>query len=114
MLNPEDERDNPVIEREVTVSETLHKSVKVKTQNYICKGVYKDEDNTAEIDADFSETNWLQEYELNNYTLEGLLKATATFLKRVQPMFNFGDRLTIQELLNGCEGWTQDEIEAVI
>lgn len=114
MMNPEDERDNPVIEREVTVSETLHKSVKVKTQNYVLKGVYPDEDHQAEYDCDFSDTNWLEEFKQENYTLEGLLEAVQEFLKRVQPMFNFGDRMTIQQLLNGCAGWTQDEIEAVI
>ena len=114
MINPEEERDNPVIEREVTVSETLHKSVKVKTQNYVLKGVYMDEDFQAEYDCDFSDTNWLEEFGQEHHTLEGLLKAVPEFLEKIKPILLAGNKAQAEFLIKECQGWTRDEIEAVI
>lgn len=113
MLNPEDERDNPIMEKDVTVSECLHKTVKVQTQNYVLNGVYKGEDYQAEYDCDFSDTPWLQEFKQEHYTLEGLLKAVPEFLEKIKPTLLAGNKAQAEFLIRECNGWEQDEVEAV-
>lgn len=115
MMNPENEKENPSITREVTISETMHRTVPLTTTNYIHNGIIKGEDWTEyEEDIDFSNTNWLEEYSDNHLTLEELLKEIPKFLIKIKPFFLYGDRMKAQYLISECMGWGQDEVEAVL
>ena len=109
-----EERENPVMTKEVTISETLHKSIDVETQDYYLKDMCCNEDGQAEYDCDFSNTNWLKEYKSEHYTLEELLQAIPEFLESVKPMFLAGNRAKADFFIRECKEWIQDEIEAVV
>lgn len=113
-MNPKEEREIPVMTKEVTVSETLHKSVDIETQDYNLKDMYCNEDGQAEYECDFSNTNWLKEYKDEHYTLEELLQAIPEFLEYVKPMFLAGNRAKAEFFIRECKGWIQDEIEVVL
>lgn len=109
-----EERENPLIDQEITVSETWHKTATVTTRNYILKSISQGEDGRDDIEADFTDTNLLEEFKLEHYTISELLEQTQIMLKKVLPLLLAGDRTKALGLIQACKGWVQDEIEAVI
>lgn len=112
MIN--EERENPLIEQDITVSETLHKTATVTTRNYILKSLCEGEDGRDEIEADFSETNLLEEFQLEHYTISELLEQTQILLKKLLPLMLAGDRTKAMGIISNCDNWIVDEIEAVV
>lgn len=116
MNDPTVEPDFPTITKEVTISETLSKTIPIEVEHYFLNGIYKNEDGNAEIDADFSDTNWLTEYERENYTLEDLLKVCKEFLEKVYISDVELQKSLIKQakfIAKQLSGWQQDDIEVI-
>lgn len=106
-----EQRDFPEIVKEVTISETLSKTLLIPIKHYLYNGVYKDDDGHAEIDADFSDTNWLEEYNYGNYTIENLLGVCKEFIRDLYPFLNPKKQPVARYLISQLSNWYQDDVE---
>lgn len=97
---PWNEPETPMKKFEVTCSQSLSKTVLVMTDNYV------------------SDTNWGEEYHDNDYhTPLQLIELFAKYL-REEIEYSYIDTpirnpKAMQELLEECEGWTEDETEYI-
>ena len=119
--------NEPVIpekEFEVTCSQSLSKTVPVITDNYIpgASGVDYESDDEGGYTAvgwhdpdDTSDTNWAEEYYANDYhTPLQLIQLFEQVLKNnLEHGIVFRSSEFTQDLINECEGWTEDETEYV-
>jgi hypothetical protein len=123
-MAPWNEPSIPEEDFEITCSQSLSKTVTVTTNNYIpgTSGVDYERDDEGGTyvspwhdDPDTSDTDWAEEYHSNDYhtplqliqllkqVLENDLKSGIVFKS---PKFT-------QDLINECEGWTEDETEYI-
>lgn len=111
---PWNEKETPEREFEVCITQTLSKTVKVTTNNYIPDGGV-DEDGHYYFDADTSDTNWKEVYKDNHYTPLELIEKFRDFLKSTlqDPLggtLKYAHRIM---LIEECENWIEDETEIV-
>ena len=96
----------PEQEFEITISQTLSKTVTVTTDNY---NPILDESGLVYIDT--SETDWYEVYEEQHYTITELLEHLQVFaekeLKNVSP--NSGRGIELQNIINACKDWIVDD-----
>lgn len=108
---PYNQIDPPEKEFNLTVSQTLSKSIEVVTDNYIPECDYE----TGCIYANTSETDWYGIYEEEQYNILELLGHLQTFaekeLENVSP--NSGRGRELQRIIESCKDWTVDDYEVV-
>lgn len=102
--------NDPVVperEFEITISQTLSKTVTVTTDNYIPEVDYE----TGDLYTNTSETNWYEVYEDEHYTIPELLEHLQVFaekeLKNVSP--NSGRGKELQNIISACKDWIVDD-----
>lgn len=121
---PYNQEDVPEKEFEITCSQTLSRTVTVTTNNYVpgASGVDYEPDGEGGYDAcgwqdpdDTSDTDWANEYHDNDYhTPLQLIQLLKQVLENdLQHGIVFKSPRFTQDLINECEGWTEDETEFV-
>lgn len=129
-----DPGDPPEKDFDVTISQTLSKTVTVTTTNYIpgAEGVDYEPDDEGGVYAtgwqepdDTSDTNWAEEYEEDgHYTPLQLIQLLQEYLQKDLEKWKEEDKKEphrwaatqvrkYQGLIEECEGWTEDECEVV-
>jgi len=108
---PFNQRDIPVREFNVTCCQSLSKTVKVLTDNYVPR------EDDKELIIDTGGTNWADEYHSNDYhTPIQLIGLFAKYLKE-EIEHSYVDSpyktLRLQKLLEECNDWTEDETEYI-
>lgn len=119
---PWNESDVPYEEFEVTCSQSLSKTVKVTTNNYIpgASGVDYETDDEGHPyatpwhdDPDTTDTDWAEEYHDNDYhTPMQLLELFKQCLE--ENMKNgvvFKTPGVTKQLISECDGWIEDETD---
>lgn len=111
-LAPWNQVENPEIEHDCEVTETITRKVTLSTTDYIAEDDWNDEFGKC-ISADTSETDWREEYINQEYTALELIARLKSYveedIKNTAP--NTGKRRELQSLLSACNGWEQVEIE---
>ena len=111
---PWNEKETPEKEFEVCITQTLSKTVKVTTNDYIPdSGV--DDDGHYYFDTDTSDTDWKKAYKGSHYTPLELIEKFRDFLKSTlqDPLggtLKYAHRIM---LIEECENWIEDETEIV-
>lgn len=104
---------NPIFV-DVTVSETLSRTVKIPVTDYSgeCE---MDEDGFVVDNYDFSNTDFENEYYSRFYSIEALLEKIGNFLFYLQHKYQFkiSDVNLVQDLIDSCLGWTENEREVI-
>lgn len=117
---PYNEHENPEEEFEVTISQTLSKTISVFTSNYNLE-VDVDEDGRY-VSCDTSDTDWKEVYEEDHLTVEQLLnvlKEKCILEKSILESKleqNADTKRRIRECehyIEECEGWCVDDYEVV-
>lgn len=112
---PWNEVDNPEIERDCEVTETITKKVTLSTTDYVAEEDWDDEIGKC-VSADTSYTDWSAEYANQEYTALELIAKLKTYveedIKNTSPNTSKGREL--QRLLSACDGWEQVELEVEI
>lgn len=105
---------------DVCVSQTLSKSTKVTTNDYIPEDNGLDEDGMYYEDIDTSCTDWKEAYSGNqSSTPLELLEAFKTLLEEIVNGDNdslqslTSRRSEFKHLIEECEGWVEDELEII-
>lgn len=111
---PWNEKEIPEKEFEVCITQTLSKTVKVTTNDYIPDGGVND-DGHYYFDADTSDTDWKKAYKDSHYTPLELIEKFRDFLKSTlqDPLggtLKYAHRMM---LIEECENWIEDETEIV-
>jgi hypothetical protein len=104
---PYNQVENPEEEFEVTISQTLSKTVTVFTSNYNLEVDY-DEDGCYR-NCDTSDTNWQEVYEEDYHTPLQLIGFLKRLLEGNEPI---SDSLK-KQLIKECENWCEDELAFV-
>ena len=110
--NPPGSEDaqQPAIEFNVTVSQTISKDTKVSTDNY---SIFVEE-NDLDVIYDTKTTDWQRAYKENHYTVPQLLKIFANHLRNdINRLGNNIDVKYYQSLIDECEGWLEDDFEVI-
>ena len=111
-LAPWNQEENPEIERDCDVTETITRKVTLSTTDYVAEEDWDDELGKC-ISADTSETDWSAEYANQEYTALELIAKLKTYveedLKNTSPDTSKGREL--KRLLSACDGWEQEELE---
>lgn len=111
--------DMPEAEFDVTCSQTLSKTVKIFTNNYISQGsVELDEEGNKVFDRwnDTSNTDWSNEYHINDhYTPLQLIELFQKYLlDEVNGSCTTNKTNTyLNWLISECNHWTEDETEYI-
>ena len=109
---PWNQVENPEIERDYEVTETITRKVTLSTTDYIAEDDWNDEFGKC-ISADTSETDWREEYINQEYTALELIARLKSYveedIKNTSP--NTGKGRELQRLLSACSGWEQVELE---
>ena len=101
---PYNQVENPEKEFDVTISQTLSKTVTIVTTNY---NYYEDADEDGSyVGYDTSDTNWNKEYSESYHTPLELIG----ILKKVLQGEELSQRLK-NKLINECDDWCDDETE---
>lgn len=104
---PYNQVDPPEQEFEITITQTLSKSLSVFTDqyNFICD---MDEDGVS-TEYDTSDTNWYDVYAENHHTP---LQLIALFKRMLEQKEEIPERLR-QQLIEECSEWCEEECEIV-
>lgn len=111
---PWNEKETSEKEFEVCITQTLSKTVKVTTNDYIPDGGI-DDDGHYYLDIDTSDTDWKKAYKSSHYTPLELIEKFRDFLKSTlrDPLggtLKYAHRIM---LIEECENWIEDETEIV-
>lgn len=109
---PWNQVENPEIERDCEVTETITRKVILSTTDYIAEDDWNDEFEKC-ISADTSETDWRNEYINQEYTVLELIAKLKSYVKEdiKNTVPNKGKGRELQRLLSACNGWEQVELE---
>lgn len=109
---PWNQVENPEIERDCEVTETITRKVILSTTDYIAEDDWNDEFEKC-ISADTSETDWRNEYINQEYTVLELIAKLKSYVKEdiKNTVSNKGKGRELQRLLSACNGWEQVELE---
>ena len=111
-LAPWNQVENPEIERDCDVTETIARKVTLSTTDYVAEEDWDDELGKC-ISDDTSETDWSAEYANQEYTALELIAKLKTYveedIKNTSPNTSKGREL--KRLLSACDGWEQTELE---
>ena len=111
---PFNQQDIPERDFNVTCSQSLSKTVKVYTDNYIPRKDGK------ELIIDTGSVNWADEYHNNDYytPIQLITLYKETLKKQLESYEGFEDTMRgtirrIEHLIEECENWTEDETEYI-
>lgn len=111
---PYNEIELPKREFNVTVSQTLSRSTKVSTDQYIPVYDYDEDMGTIET-YDTSNTNWKEVYENEDFKVQELISILKSYvendIKNTLPKSVKGRYLA--RLLKACDGWVEDDYEVI-
>jgi len=107
----------PVPEREfeVTVSQTLSRTVRIMTDDYIHVVTHEPHNRVHEDYADTSYTDWRKAYENADFKIQDLLKELESYAENDLAMTasNSGKNHYLRRLIAACKGWVEDEYEVI-
>lgn len=119
---PWNQSDPEPIEIEVTISQSLSRSTKIKVTDYIVNE-WEDVDSDDEggfhkiggVEYDFSDSDFKEAYEIQEYTIPELLEYLKSYLINdiAQCSEESNKKKLLQCILKGCEGWNVDETEVI-
>lgn len=111
---PYNEIEPPKREFNVTISQTLSRSTKVSTDQYIPVYDYDEDMGTIET-YDTSNTNWKEVYENEDFKIQELISILKSYvendIKNTLPKSVKGRYLA--RLLKACDGWVEDDYEVI-
>jgi hypothetical protein len=110
---PWNEQEVPERQFDVCISQTLSKSTRVTTNDYVPE-VDQDEDGVYES-TDTSDTDWKEAYKNEHLTPLQLIGEFKDFLTKhlPDPIIDVKGFRRFKYLIGECEGWTEDETEVV-
>lgn len=110
---PWNEQEVPKRQFDVCISQTLSKSTKVTTNDYVLE-VDQDKDGVYES-ADTSATDWREAYKNEHLTPLQLIGEFKDFLTKhlPDPIIDIKGFRRFRHLIGECEGWKVDEAEVV-
>lgn len=115
---PWNEQEVPERQFDVCISQTLSKSTRVTTNDYVPE-VDQDEDGVYESTADTSDTDWEAAYDRDHYTPLQLINLFRGSLSEElnsiinKPNQDLKRKKYLEELISECSDWTEDETEVV-
>ena len=111
---PWNEKETPEKEFEVCITQTLSKTVKVTTNDYIPDGGI-DDDGHYYLDTDTSDTDWKEVYKDEHYTPIQLIKLFKESLQSTLQDYpeHSSKASRIKHLISECGEWSEDETEIV-
>lgn len=114
---PYNQVELPEKEFKVTVTISVDKEVTVHTSDYCIDEDYDDGIGKC-IFIDTSDTNWIEAYQEEHETIEGLLEEFKSLLEaKIEECENFPeDKHTLERykyLKSECEGWITHDLEVV-
>lgn len=108
---PWNDKENSVIERDCEVTETITRRVTLSTTYYVAEEDWDDELGKC-VSADTSDTDWVAEYEEQEYSIIELLsklkKYVADDLKNTN--HSLKKQKELQKLLLVCDSWKQEDV----
>lgn len=109
---PWNEVDNPEIECDCEVTETIARKVTLSTTDYVAEEDW-DDDMGKCISADTSDTDWAAEYLNQEYTVLGLIDRLKLYVEEdiKNTAINSSKGRELQRLLAACKGWERIELE---
>ena len=110
---PWNEREVPERQFHVCISQTLSKSTRVTTNDYVPE-VDQDDDGYY-VCSDTSDTDWKEAYKNEHLTPLQLIGEFKGFLTKhlPDPIINVREFLRFKHLISECESWTEDETEVI-
>ncbi len=106
---PWNEQEVPERQFDVCISQTLSKSTRVTTNDYVPE-VDQDEDGVYES-ADTSDTDWKEAYKNEHLTPLQLIEKFKEFLtKHLPDLVGISGFKEFKRLIKECEGWVEDEL----
>lgn len=109
---PYNQKELPEREFEVTISQTLSKTITIFTNDYNLEADC-DEDGCYEV-CDTSDTNWKEAYEDNLHTPAQLIKILKLVLEENKKKgIVFKTEGFTNDLIEECENWCVDDYEVV-
>ena len=108
---PYNEIEIPEHDFEVTVSQTLSRTVTITTNDY--NPEYDEEDGN--IYANTENTDWKKAYENCDFKIQDLLEELKGYVQSDMAMTgpNTGKGRHLKRLLEACDGWIEDDYEVV-
>lgn len=119
---PWNQSDQEPLQVEVTISQSLSRSVTIQVSDYATnewEDIEYDEDGhinrTKGIDYDFSDSNLKRSYEEQEYTIPELLDYLKSYLIADIAKYSkdSSKKRKLQHILKCCEGWILDETEVI-
>lgn len=108
---PWNEKEQSVITRDCEITETVTRKVTLATTDYSADSDYDDEFGACSS-VDTSETNWVAEYDEQEYSIIELLsklkKYVADDLRNTK--HSLRQRKDLQKLLLVCDSWKQEDV----
>lgn len=108
---PWNDKEQSVIIRDCEVTETISRKVTLATTDYIEDSDYNDEFGACSS-VDTSETDWVAEYEEQEYSIINLLSKLKKYV--VDDLRNTNHSLRqqkeLQKLLSVCDSWKQEDV----
>ena len=110
---PWNEQEVPERRFDVCISQTLSKSTRVTTNDYVPE-VDQDEGGVYKL-TDTSDTDWKEAYKNEHLTPLQLIGEFKDFLTKhlPDPIIDIKGFRRFKHLIDECEGWTEDETEVV-
>ena len=108
---PYNQVEVPEKEFEVTISQTLSRTVTVTTNDY--QPEYDEEDGNTY--ANTENTDWQKAYENCDFKIQNLLEELKGYVQNDLAMTgpNTGKGRHLKRLLEACDGWIEDEYEVI-
>lgn len=108
---PYNQVEVPEKEFEVTISQTLSRTVTVTTNDY--QPEYDEEDGSTY--ANTENTDWQKAYENYDFKIQDLLEELKGYVQSDMAMTgpNTGKGRHLKRLLEACDGWIEDEYEVI-
>lgn len=107
----------PVPEREfeVTVSQTLSRTVKIKTDDYVHVVTNERHNGIHEDYADTTDTDWKAAYQNADFKIQDLLLELKSYVQSDLAMSgtHTSKGKYLKSLLAACEGWIEDDYEVI-
>lgn len=110
---PWNEQEVPERQFHVCISQTLSKSTRVTTNDYV-PDVDQDEDGHYNY-SDTSDTDWKRAYKSEHLTPLQLIGEFKDFLTKhlPDPIVDIKEFRRLKHLIGECEGWVEDETEVI-
>ena len=118
---PYNQSDQTPIEVDVCISQTLHKSTTISTTDYITEeweDCERGDDGkfitTRRVNYDFSDSNLLEAYKIDNWTIPELLNELKNYIQQdLDKGCSKSKESYLKRMIAACEDWELDEEEVI-